>query len=88
MEQLDSCEYDELNVSVQDCIFNTPLHFLTDGLYKGEVTYSNEIIGIKSGDSLLIHSATSRVEIITKKVNKKFGDRSSLIWKVLLGNIK
>ena len=88
LEQIDSCEYDELNISAQDFVLNTPLYSSTDGFYKGEVTYSNKIIGVKSGDSLLIHSTTKRVEIIAKKVNKNFGDRSSLIWKVFLGNIK
>lgn len=88
LEQLDSCDYNELLVSSQDFVLDSPLVFSEDGLYKGEVTYSNKIIGIKSGDSLLIHSTTNRVEIIVKKVNKKFGNRSSLIWKVFLGNIK
>jgi len=88
LEKLDSCEYDELNVLVQDFFLSTPLHFSTDSLYTGEVTYSNKIIGVKSGDSLLIHSTTNRVEIIAKKVNKNFGERSSLIWKVFLGNIE
>ncbi len=87
MEQLDSCKYDELIVSSQDFVLETPLHFSRDSLYKGEVTYYDKIIGINSGDSLLIHSATNRVEIIAKKVNKNFGDRSNLIWKVFLGNI-
>lgn len=88
LELLDSCEYDELTVSSQDFVLDTPLHFSGDSLYKGVVSYSNKILGVTSGDSLLIHSASNRVEIIIKKVNKKFGNRSSLIWEVLLGNIK
>ena len=87
LEQLDSCEYDELNVSSQDFILDTPLHFSTDSLYKGVVSYSNKIFGVKSDDSLLIYSASNQIEIIVKKVNKKFGNRSSLIWKVFLGKI-
>jgi len=88
LEQLDSCEYDELNVLSHDFILDTPLNFSSDSLYEGAVNYSNKVFGVKSGDSLLIYSASNRVEIIVKKVNKKFGSRSSLIWKVFLCNIK
>lgn len=87
LEQLDSCDYNELVVSSQDFFLNTPLHFSADSLYEGEVSYTNEVYGVKSGDSLLIHSASNRVEIIVRKVNKKFGNRSNLIWKVFLGKI-
>ena len=87
LEQLDSCEYDELNVSSQDFVLDSPLQSSGDSFYKGVVSYSNRIVGVRSGDSLLIHSTTNRVEIIVKKVNKKFGNRSSLIWKVFLGKI-
>lgn len=87
LEQLDSCDYDELVVSSQDFVLDSPLQSSGDSLYKGVVSYSNKIIGLRSGDSLLIHSTTNRVEIIAKKVNKNFGNRSNLIWKVFLGNI-
>ena len=87
LEQLDSCDYNELVVSSQDFVIDSPLQSSGDGFYKGVVSYSNRIVGVRSGDSLLIHSTTNRVEIIAKKVNKNFGNRSSLIWKVFLGNI-
>lgn len=87
MEQLDSCDYNELVVSSHDFVLDSPLQSSGDSFYKGVVSYSNRIVGLRSGDSLLIHSASNKVEIIVKKVNKRFGDRSNLIWKVFLGKI-
>jgi len=64
-----------------------PLHRQTDTRYTGSMSYAEMMLGINNGDTIIFNQSHRTIEIILQMDYKDFGEKSLLVWEVLLGEI-
>jgi hypothetical protein len=52
--------------------------------YRGTIRYTMQILGITASDTLQLDSSSREIEMVLQMGYKDFGDKSLLVWEVLL----
>jgi hypothetical protein len=66
-----------------------PLHLENTEIYTGKLGCFFRISGISEKDTILLHETPRYVKMITIRISKQFGDKTSLqVWQVFLDEIK
>ncbi len=85
VERLEQSEYGKLIIKVKHVKVKKPVQ-KDNNRYKGQIEFIQIISAIQGQNKTLLDSCSIQMNIVVKKVDKKFGETSKMIWEALLGS--
>jgi hypothetical protein len=82
--QIQPARYNSLQFMVDSVEILKPLIKEPTETYRGSIRYTLQILGVTASDTLLLESAAREMEMVLQMGYKDFGDKSLLVWEVLL----